>query len=603
MSSHHRLGPNSPNGEVEHIHALSSNIGALFLNDEYSDVILNLNGQKFHAHKVILAARSEYFRALLYGGMKESQQAEIELKYSSSEAFKALLRYIYTGHMSLSAMKEENVLDVLGLAHTYGFVELEESLSDYLKQILNVRNASLIFDAARLYQMMTLSNICFSFMDRQAAEILQQDGFLQLSLSSLKELVSRDSFCAPEVQIFEALGRWVQNNPEEDGKSALALVRLPLMELTDLLTKVRPTGLIDPDAILDAIQNRTAIKNTELQYRGFMMPNENVAHVRHGTQVLQGEMRSALLDGDTTNYDMERGYTRHAITAGGGDHGILIKLGMPCIINHMKMLLWDKDVRSYCYYIEVSMDQSDWVKVIDHTHFYCRSWQHLYFEPRVVQYIRIVGTHNTVNKVFHVVAFEAVYVSKIFTVEKNMIVPTENVAVQSLSASVIEGVSRSRNALLNGDTKTYDWDSGYTCHQLGSGAIVVQLGQPYMLDSIRFLLWDCDMRAYSYYVEVSVNNTDWSMIADKTREPCRSWQLLRFEKRPVVFIKIVGVHNTANEVFHVVHFECPAQLVAEVEDTVGNDAIAKGVVAATDASISSDESDAEEAKDVYHSTE
>lgn len=37
--------------------------------------------------------------------------------------------------------------------------------------------------------------------------------------------------------------------------------------------------------------------------------------------------------------------------------------------------------------------------------------------------------------------------------------------------------SRSRNALLNGDTKHYDWDSGYTCHQLGSGAILIQLGK------------------------------------------------------------------------------------------------------------------------------
>lgn len=114
--------------------------------------------------------------------MKESMQNEIELKYSSVEAFKALLRYIYTGQMYLSAMKEESVLDVLGLAHTYGFEDLEASLSDYLKQILNVRNACLVFDAARLYQMCALSDICFSFMDRQAAEILQQDGFLSLSL-------------------------------------------------------------------------------------------------------------------------------------------------------------------------------------------------------------------------------------------------------------------------------------------------------------------------------------------------------------------------------------------------------------------------------------
>jgi BTB/POZ domain-containing protein 9 len=67
------------------------------------------------------------------------------------------------------------------------------------------------------------------------------------------------------------------------------------------------------------------------------------------------------------------------------------------------------------------MDQKDWVRVIDHTHFYCRSWQYLYFEPRVVQYARIVGTHNTVNKVFHVVALEAVFVQKPFVVERGII--------------------------------------------------------------------------------------------------------------------------------------------------------------------------------------
>ena len=65
------------------------------------------------------------------------------------------------------------------------------------------------------------------------------------------------------------------------------------------------------------------------------------------------------------------------------------------------------------------------------------------------------------------------------------VVPRDNVATISASACVMEGVSRSRNALINGDTKNYDWDSGYTCHQLGSGAIVVQLAQPYVLGSIR----------------------------------------------------------------------------------------------------------------------
>jgi len=213
------------------------------------------------------------------------------------------------------------------------------------------------------------------------------------------------------------------------------------------------------------------------------VPEVNVAHTRFGAQVLQGEMRTALLDGDTTNYDMERGFTRHPIE--DGNAGIVVRLGQACIINHIKILLWDRDMRSYSYYVEVSMDQRDWVRVIDYSTYHCRSWQRLYFPQRVTRYIRIVGTHNTVNKVFHVVALEAYYSPNAVKLDKELIVAKYNAATIQLSACVVEGVSRSRNALLNGDTNNYDWDSGYTCHQLGSGAIIVQLAQPYIISSMK----------------------------------------------------------------------------------------------------------------------
>lgn len=184
------------------------------------------------------------------------------------------------------------------------------------------------------------------------------------------------------------------------------------------------------------------------------------------------------------------------------------------------------------------MDQKNWVKVIDYADYFCRSWQYLYFEPRIVLYIRIVGTNNTVNKVisllntltncpfhtytsclyrlkvFHLVSFEAYYTNHTEKLCDGFVVPTRNVATMDQSATVTEGVCRSvncyvhiyivhcminlplnfrsRNALLNGDTSNYDWDSGYTCHQVGSGSILVQLGQPYIIDSMRYI--------FSYYI-------------------------------------------------------------------------------------------------------
>ena len=59
--------------------------------------------------------------------MKESGLSEIELKDTSLQAFKYLLRYIYTGQMTLGNLKDELILEILGLAHQYGFM-----VSNYL---------------------------------------------------------------------------------------------------------------------------------------------------------------------------------------------------------------------------------------------------------------------------------------------------------------------------------------------------------------------------------------------------------------------------------------------------------------------------------------
>ena len=70
---------------------------------------------------------------------------------------------------------------MLGLAHQYGFVELEAAISDYLKAILNIRNVCLIYDIANMYCLKTLCQTSLEFMDKNAAEIIQSDAFLTLS--------------------------------------------------------------------------------------------------------------------------------------------------------------------------------------------------------------------------------------------------------------------------------------------------------------------------------------------------------------------------------------------------------------------------------------
>lgn len=234
-------------------------MGQLCMSSDYSDVTFVVENTKIPAHRVLLAARSSYFRAMLYGGLAESTQNEIQLKVPL-EAFRALLEYIYTGHMSLLQMKEENILDTLGLANQYGFEALEIAISSYLKKNLSLQNCCAILDAARLYGLETLSTVCMTFMDRHSAELLKHSSFRTLSQSSLCSLLERDSFFAPEVDIFTAVYDWCQNNPNADTEVVVSYVRLPLMKDEQLLKIVRPCKILDPERILDAFEEKTSSK-------------------------------------------------------------------------------------------------------------------------------------------------------------------------------------------------------------------------------------------------------------------------------------------------------------------------------------------------------
>ncbi|GMT11120.1 hypothetical protein PFISCL1PPCAC_2417, partial [Pristionchus fissidentatus] len=554
-----------PHESIVHVEDLSEQFGNLFLSDELSDVTLRVEGKDLRAHRVVLAARSNYFRCLFFGGMREEKEELVELKETPLEPFTDLLKYIYTGRLCLHGMSEEHILDILALSNRCNFERLQDDIALYFRKTLSTRNVCTVLHASQLYSLPSLTEACFLFADRNASEILLSQAFMGLSPSAIEELITRDSFCAREIEIFRAITRWNEARPDEPSSSLSSLVsrlRLPLISLDELLNVVRPSGLIESDAILDAIKEQSETTSSNLTHRGFLTPNTNVATSSTAT-VISGESPSALLLSPESSaiQDGDRVFTRHTIEE--GSEGIVVELCNSYIINKIVFLLWDRpdrEPRMYSYYVEVSVDKKDWARVIDHTKYLCRSKQNLLFPPRAVKYIRLVGTHNTLNRIFHVVHLEAIYSTEPINVDPvtKLTIPSTNVASIDRNALVIEGVSRCRNALLNGETNQYDWDNGYTCHQLGSGSITVQLPQPFLVSSIRLLLWDCDERSYSFYIEVSVNQQQWKKVVDKVNEECRSWQYAEFPPEPVVFIRIIGTHNSANEVFHCVHLECPA---------------------------------------------
>jgi BTB/POZ domain-containing protein 9 len=65
MCDHRQLRSLTPAGIVDHVFSVSDNLGDLLLTAEYSDITLVVEDVSFQSHKVILAARSDYFRYLI----------------------------------------------------------------------------------------------------------------------------------------------------------------------------------------------------------------------------------------------------------------------------------------------------------------------------------------------------------------------------------------------------------------------------------------------------------------------------------------------------------------------------------------------------------
>uniref|UniRef100_A0A915EDE3 BTB domain-containing protein n=1 Tax=Ditylenchus dipsaci TaxID=166011 RepID=A0A915EDE3_9BILA len=132
----------------------------LLMDEETSDVVLVVEGFHFYVHKLILAARSSYFRT----------EKEIPLIDVSLPCFKRILVYIYTGDIAFASEDLESIVELVGLANKYELKCLLSELSDHMDAILNHSNFSFIYSVADLFSLIELKSKCIHFLCKNKKE-------------------------------------------------------------------------------------------------------------------------------------------------------------------------------------------------------------------------------------------------------------------------------------------------------------------------------------------------------------------------------------------------------------------------------------------------
>lgn len=187
------------------------------MSEEHSDVTLVIGNTKIPAHKTILSARSSYFQRLFCGGFAEASQTEIVLNVPL-KSFKLVLGYIYTGRISVFSLNVDQMIEVCGLADQYDFESLKKAISTHLISILSLENCDAILDAACLYSLRELQSKSMEYMDIHCRDLLTHVTFKTMSQERICSLLERDTFYAPEIDIFNAVRNWYTDHPNADAK-------------------------------------------------------------------------------------------------------------------------------------------------------------------------------------------------------------------------------------------------------------------------------------------------------------------------------------------------------------------------------------------------
>lgn len=173
---------------------MGAQFGMLLENMEGSDITFDVAGEKFHAHKLVLAARSPIFRSKFFEGLEETKE-EVEVTDVEPKVFKAMLHFIYRDSLTedveletsssspVSLVSDSLTAKLLAAADRYGLERLRVMCESHLCKDISVKSVAEILALAERYNGSDLKAVCLRFTAENLAAVMRSDGFEHLKES------------------------------------------------------------------------------------------------------------------------------------------------------------------------------------------------------------------------------------------------------------------------------------------------------------------------------------------------------------------------------------------------------------------------------------
>lgn len=170
--------------------------GSLLDSNEGVDVILNVGGERFHAHKLVLAARSSVFRSKLFDDELDGEKNEVDQSEDLKEividdiepkVFKAMLHFIYRDSLvddceldassSGGSIFDTLAAKLLAAADKYDLARLKLLCESYLCKGISVVSVASTLALADSHHAMELKTVCLKFAAENLSAVIRTEGF------------------------------------------------------------------------------------------------------------------------------------------------------------------------------------------------------------------------------------------------------------------------------------------------------------------------------------------------------------------------------------------------------------------------------------------
>ncbi|XP_055856984.1 kelch-like protein 4 [Episyrphus balteatus] len=189
---------------------------------QFSDIcIISSDNVKFHLHKCVLSAASNFFMNIFSNNINKSPYTVVKIHKVNEKILKRILTFFYTEQIDL----ENDTADILRAVAVFEIQALiMDGFNKLLTKKLYTKNSLDFVMIANEYGPEELSKKAAKFASLHFDKISKEKGFLQLDENLLSAILSRANFSVrSEENFFFSLVKWIDHDKLNREKYAFEL--------------------------------------------------------------------------------------------------------------------------------------------------------------------------------------------------------------------------------------------------------------------------------------------------------------------------------------------------------------------------------------------